>query len=118
MTRPSKKSIFLNAAEIIESRGLHKGAMIHPSFADRDSAPVCTMGALTIAITGSITGSAKACINKTDWPPMEYVILQEVNCDMCQYLGVSAVCKWNDNPQRTKEDVVAALRGAAEHVRG
>lgn len=32
------------------------------------------------------------------------------------YVGTDYICEWNNAPERTKEQVVAALRGAAQAV--
>ena len=82
----------LRAAEIIRERGLYKGDYGTPG------EPRCVLGALREAAgdeTGFATEEAASCL--------------------MSHLGREALCPslWNDAPERTADDVVAALQAAA-----
>lgn len=42
------------------------------------------------------------------------LVCQQAEIRLRKFLGVFDTTKWNDHPSRTKQDVIEALRGAAE----
>lgn len=91
------------AAEHIEVHGWHQGyywphpdLSLEPPYIDGD--PCCALGAI------SVVEGSDPVIEAT--PAMEELAL---------YLGMNTVlvADWNDMGYRTKEEVLAALRGAA-----
>ena len=90
--------ILLRAAELIEEKGWcqyhgvdHEGG-------------VCVIGAITMVNNSDIMGN-----NSNIFENDKYIHLVE------DYLGIAhfSIWCWNDAASRTKEEVVAALRGAA-----
>lgn len=90
---PSERQCLLDAATLIEDRGHCKGTR-----KDQRGA-YCVMGAISVAKDGDPFSVF------TDDPPgkllASYVHMQPVH--------------WNNMPERTKDEVVTALRGAALH---
>ena len=89
------REVLLKAADIIEEKGWYQGNMIGPK------GELCMLGALNVASDYSL----------------EYFNVRTVVRD---HLHISvkdksfSLSNWNDAPERTKEEVIAALRGAAE----
>ena len=94
-------SDYLNkAADIIEEKGWIQG-----DFETEDG--VCVNRAITL-VTWSDRGR-----------PMDIELSDQVRRALREYLSSAplSLYKWNDKPGRTKEEVLAALRGAAEATR-
>lgn len=60
-----------------------------------------------------IAGGIFAATNR-QWPTERYKVYDEARLEMNRFLGVDCLSEWNDAPERTKAEVVAALRAAAE----
>lgn len=84
--------VLLKAADYIDGHGWCQGAI-----ADEEGR-VCAVGAITM-----VTGGLDA--------PMGTRL--DVELLLYKYLGEIPVPDWNDRPERTKEQVTAALRSAA-----
>lgn len=107
------KEILLAAAEYIEKHGWQQyqyggryrhgyfldGQYRHEHFAATGDGPACLAGAI-----GSVTGKP---------PNLDGDVLRAVDTVIG---GRFIVSHWNDAPGRTKEEVIAALRAAAETV--
>ena len=113
------EDVLLKAAGIVEADGWHQG-YYYPEPApecfdderDRElsaTAPVCAMGAIRRAMTGyaDVTPFAE---EYTLFRQARHLLWQQVKSEYGGDLGVPV---WNDDPQRTKEDVVLALKRAA-----
>ena len=100
------------AADIVEKNGLHKGTFASGAligggaFTDKCC---CARGAINMAANGN--------------NPWETSEAGELAHDaLCKYLGISgrvdqSVADWNDDEDRTADEVLAALRGAAQAER-
>lgn len=95
--------ILLNAADLIERRG-------HTKNVRQDAAGrICLHGAIGLAITGDAL-----------WmEPAEFTVTERLH-DFRPDVGTFSyygweVAKWNNMPERTAEEVIALLRGAAYH---
>lgn len=84
--------VLRRAADIIERRGWCQNDY-------QDGAAVCILGALRLAITGNTDNHSDRVHNPAE--------------RLAKNLG-QAPWVWNDEPGRTKEEVIAALRSAAE----
>jgi hypothetical protein len=84
--------ILLDAADYIERHGWCQNVYAN------EFGNVCVMGAL---------------LHFVQWPDYPEGRAKEIMPRLTKYLGVTRVDNWNDAPGRTKEEVVAALRGAA-----
>lgn len=93
------RDVLRRAADEVERRGLAKGMLC-----DEESGAVCARGAIIAA-----TGLAPSFLH---WTPLS----QKADERLGEYLrlGWNEVPHWNNAPSRTKAEVVAALRGAAE----
>ncbi|MEU3052242.1 DUF6197 family protein [Streptomyces griseus] len=101
----------LAAADQISAHGWHQGAL-HPVEAypnegipDMTTAPACAMGAIFAQSSDSTTGAAaiEHLRESLGLPGME------------SWEGPKhPVAAWNDDPSRTAEDVILALKRAAE----
>ena len=104
------REVLLKAADLVEERGLAK-------FTQEDkSGAVCVQGAIQIALYGRPFSN--------DWSPEataanvvfgKYVKANGPDPERALDNG-SGNAHWNNMPTRTKEEVVAALRGAADSV--
>lgn len=98
------------AAILLESNGLFKGAYYDARQSVRrdryaEDCRMCTMGAINTAVTG----------NPDATPAWEesHGRVHELYAAVEQFLGVRSLADWNDAEERTQEEVVAALKGAA-----
>lgn len=85
--------VLRHAARIIEERGHAKGAL------EDDEGGVCALGAILVASSGS----------SNDWGPNG----REASCALSNTVGYS-IAGWNNRPERTASEVIAALRAAAD----
>jgi hypothetical protein len=95
--------MFLDAADYIEQRGHYKGQYFKRGVYDYAGSifpPACLVGAMMAAVH----------IDTGDEPPP---IVNRGENYMNDYLGVNDCTTWNDRPERTAEEVITALRGAA-----
>ena len=100
--------VLSRAADAIQERGHCKG-----NFVDA-AGNLCVAGALYLAAGLPVVGIAKP---RDGWDAAKsYADADEAAAAFRRYVG-SSVYTWNDQPERTKEEVVAALRAAAEQHR-
>ncbi|SRR5258706_1739766 len=78
---------YLKAIEVLEQRGWCKGKLIN------DQGQVCMAGAIQIATCNSYTLQRKALT--------------------LMHLTLGMISRWNDAPERTKDEVIAKLKEAA-----
>lgn len=108
-------SILNRAAELIETNGLWKGAFTSHDvevydtydtvFPEDGTCARCTEGAILKAL----------CEQGVDLD-MEFGIVDKVFDVLREELGVEAIYKWNDDPIRTRDEVVGALRKTAHRL--
>jgi hypothetical protein len=93
------------AADIIERNGHCKG-FYYDASVDLSPAecPVCPLGALALAM-----GATNPKTDRAFGSPAEIALER--------YLDIVSVADWNDAPDRTPAEVIAALRGAAQAER-
>jgi hypothetical protein len=95
---PWRKAL-LDAADYIEEHGWCQGSLTS------DGGRVCAGGAVLMAHSGSLT---------TNYPlgsvPDKAIYMLEKYVDASHYFGIAS---WNDAKERTKGEVVAAMRGCA-----
>ncbi|KPI09907.1 hypothetical protein OV450_3398 [Actinobacteria bacterium OV450] len=94
MTPEQTRQILGEAIKVLERDGWHQGGLVAADGA------VCAMGAINRAATGSahdytMAGALAVCT-------LQMSIGQQVP-------------QWNDDPSRTKEDVILAMKKAAHH---
>jgi hypothetical protein len=111
VTATTVREALLAAAEEIEQRGWYQGnwysgsseyAHLQPPWC-----PKCVQGALCQAVTGWPVPIVDAA--GFDLYIASLLVLEQV-------LGVSELGSWNDSEARTQDQVVAALRTAAEQA--
>ena len=98
-TKPAEpwRRLLLDAANAIEQRGWVQGELCN----DKTGA-VCTVGALNVAAFGVAFPTGVEC---------HYYLYAVTN--FCKTHRIRYIPDWNDEGDRTKEQVVAALRDAA-----
>lgn len=89
---PVERDTLLKAADRIERDGHHKGSAYDPVSRNR----FCLVGAITMEAGHHDIFRAAAKLFES-------------------HLGRHDIVAWNDAPERTKEEVVSALRAAALH---
>lgn len=92
---PDTKAL-LDAADYIEAHGLHKGSYREMGALER-MPKVCAIGGIIMATDD---GSARS----------------DAGVRLANFIGATqdhGIPDWNDAPERTADEVVAALRGAA-----
>lgn len=104
------------AASIVQANGLMKGGLYDTEAveagADRESVRVCAVGAIHTAVAGTpVLGLSEDC----DLQP-QVILADMARAALGQHVG-GPVPRWNDNPDRTAEDVEAALRATAAKLR-
>ena len=108
MIDPYADELRNRAADELESRSLCKGALARDAdgfsldFLDGSrAAAFCTWGALSWA----------AHLVHPEWDRRDlHSAADFIVGDILEELGVDSIGEWNDDPERTKEEVVAALR--------
>lgn len=93
------------AAEVLEAAAVwvdHEGFV---QFTNERDGLLCTQGAVT-ALAMRLIPNWSQCM-----PVLELAVSAT-----SEYVGMTLVT-WNDTPGRTKDEVVSALRGAAEELR-
>ena len=100
------------AADTLQARGFHQGMFTANEY--DENAPVCAWGAINAALGYDPAGMwERAPGSGADHAPaLSVAAMTALNC----HLGTSAI-HWNDEPGRTADEVVAALRGAAADAR-
>lgn len=102
------------AANIIERNGWYQGSYFDRYALDGERSPndcpVCTLGALNVAL-GALNPSHDVDLNG----PAEMALRRYLNLDDSD--GADSLADWNDRRCRTAEQVVAALRAAAQAER-
>ena len=96
------------AADIVEHNGWNQGDYYRPEGGKQpQDCPVDTTGALNLALGA-------------DTPSHDIQPDSPAEVALMKYLGIEYVPGWNDAPDRTAEQVIAALRSAAaaERERG
>lgn len=109
VTAPTKRrrpwqKMLLEAANIVERRGLAKGRQ------EDDDGHVCVQGAISIAATGATVNNGDAYCLATKMLS-RYLRATGVEERLAPETGCAY---WNNQPERTQEDVVGALRAAAD----
>lgn len=100
------------AADIVGRNGLHKGSFcaMGPDLPKMlSNRACCARGAINLAANG-------------DNPQQISDVGEEAHTALCAYLGIAdeedgSVADWNDDENTTAEQVIAALRGAAQAER-
>lgn len=87
--------LLAEAAQVVEKRGLFKG-----DFEDYPGGPVCMLGTMNVALTGDADN---------EWLASGYADPAVV----ADAIGLGDIPMWNDEEDRTKKDVVKALKLAA-----
>lgn len=106
------KQLLECAADHLDRVGLHKGAYLAREAyvdyvtADAASLPCCALGAIRVCAGLYTTDDAY-------WDADRNRDAERAAFALSRFLGHQFIPRWNDAPERTKEEVVAALRGAA-----
>jgi len=104
------------AAAVVEANGLMKGGLYdtdaYEKGTPREQCRVCTVGAIHTAVAGTpVIGLSE------DGDLQPNVILADMaRAALGHHIGYG-VPAWNDNPERTAEDVVTAMRETAASLR-
>lgn len=99
----SPAEILLKAADVIETRGWHQGALVDPC-----GTGVCALGAISIAVD-EIPDAQDTWAS--DHPgTVAVALLGEWIYDRYGY----GITYWNDRDGQTKDEVVAGMREAAK----
>ncbi|WP_420032309.1 DUF6197 family protein [Streptomyces sp. cg28] len=111
-TRSEIATVIEKAADVIRTNGLHKGYLYDEQQAEAGTAleqcPVCLIGAINIAV-----------YQVPRWPVEEKnlsPLAQEAVAALEKTIG-EAVPGWNDDPARTKDDVITALTDTVNRLR-
>ncbi|MEU0818866.1 DUF6197 family protein [Streptomyces mirabilis] len=106
--------IYLKAAEVIRTNGHYKGAYygwgesgVGITLAPAEC-PVCTAGALSVAISGQPVPTS----DEFDVVALDFARRTRLPFDL--NWPTIAIGDWNDDPERTAADVIAALELAAK----
>lgn len=114
MSAAPDPTLLRKAADIIEERGLHKGSFVDRAAADEATCAPCTLGALLIAAGAEIRANANSG-NFYLWPTAaRFARVDSTLNYLEQFVHTQHLPDWNDEPDRTKEDVVRTLRAAAD----
>ena len=113
MSTPTIADVLDEAAAVIRRNGWHQGYFFRGRDHGRpENCAVCTMGAINIAIFGKpVVSDLQQTAEQSQLGHDSYVAVEQfVNTAM----GLGG---WNDESDRTVEEVLAALEGAARAER-
>ena len=99
--------VLSKARDVLAERGWHQG-----DFATAPDGAVCAVGACSVAAYGMPTMIAET-FGDPDGETLLRLI-RDVICDSQYADPMSTIAQWNDDPSRTYEDVVLALKQAEE----
>ena len=114
--------ILSKAAEILERDGWHQGS--YYKIPDKqwtptsemveaaETAPVCSMGALYRAVSGSASLHPTVKLAQDEWRANAKG-LGEATKRLAKQIGTDCIIDWNDEVGRSKEDVILAFKKAA-----
>lgn len=116
--------IYLKAADVIRTNGHYKGAYFEPSpesgvgvTPSPSECAVCIAGALSIAISGDPTPDRDANPDREHYDVIAGRLADLIHAEGDPLLApVGRLAGWNDMPERTTDDVIAALEQAAREV--
>lgn len=114
--------VLTRAADHMERVGLHKGDMYNTGLADTGvlimDCQVCTWGALYFALQGwpryGIVDPEKLALADR----VADALLDHLGLDGSDYDVADPIAAWSDDPDRTKDEVVNALRETAASLVG
>lgn len=111
--------ILRTAADLIQTRGLYKGAFVDPS-QPPETAPFCALGAIDVAagVTRPVydTKYERTYLSSDGTePPPGAIDASMVASDLLRW-EVGTVLQWNDDPKRTRGEVVNTLRRTADSI--
>lgn len=102
------------AANVIKRNGLHKGDMYAPvGLKPASQCPVCTYGALAVAIHGTPLLNLNRELRELKPAADALALHLGFGTELTEF----AIPGWNDDMERTAEQVITALRGAAQAER-
>lgn len=111
---------YLKAAQVIRTNGHNKGDYFaYPEAGvgvcpSRTGSPVCAVGALTLVVTGDPVPETGALGDEVDALVADFAVRTIGRHDRND--PIFAVATWNDAPERTPADVIAAFEQAAREV--
>lgn len=105
----STATVLRGAADVIRRNGWHQDSYYDSGYPDlpKNECPVCARGAINIAANGL--------------PDLTSDVTDAADDAMHQYLGIDgqfphSLADWNDAPERTADEVIAALEAAADRL--
>lgn len=106
-----------HAADIVQYRGVFKGAFIDPD-EPPETAAVCAWGALRLA-TGIEAIDHDDAHDRTYLRPIDHplwtsMVYQTARDALTNVIDHFAIPPWNDQPGRTSTEVISAMRQAAD----
>ncbi|MFE9372310.1 hypothetical protein ACFYM2_21420 [Streptomyces sp. NPDC006711] len=119
MTDPQLAAVYRKAANIIRENGHHQGAYLDGTLLltrTRQTVPVDATGALSLVITGAPV------------PPADLIDCPQLYQDAVAFLSrrirsaivdtdpEERIADWNDEPERTADEVIAALESVARDI--
>lgn len=114
MTTIPDPQIYRAAADVIRENGWHKNEYFRPvSDVPPAKCPVCLMGAVLVAAVGTpqhIHDEGGEC-DETCFP-LVWLATFMTKAGYCD-TDAMGIADWNDEPERTVDEVVAALEAAA-----
>jgi hypothetical protein len=105
--QPVGPNVYERAIEVLRERGWHQH-----SLESQMGGGVCILGAVSIAL------NQRTAFGDLDYPPCSLVsdlreVIRGAGWEPDKGVDLSAVVAWNDEPQRTVEDVLLVLKHAA-----
>ncbi|MFJ7999046.1 hypothetical protein ACIQ7D_18125 [Streptomyces sp. NPDC096310] len=97
-------TLFRQAATEMSTRGHHQGHFTCPT------GEVCTVGALSVAVTGNPVPAEK--VDASTWAAIEY-LSPRIDSNIVDEDPIERIADWNDRTSTTPSDVLAVLEAAA-----
>lgn len=119
MSNPQLAVVYRQAADVIRNNGHHQGGYLDGArllTRTRQTVPVDATGAVSLVLTGEPV------------PPADLVDCPELYQDAVKFLGSrihstiadwdpeERIADWNDQPERTADEVIAAFESAADDI--
>ncbi|MEV5944495.1 hypothetical protein, partial [Streptomyces sp. NPDC051994] len=119
MSNPKLADIYREAAQVIGKNGHHQGAYLDGSrllTRSRTTVPVDATGSLSLVITGDPVPPADLVDCPQLYQDAVMFLASRIRSAAAAWDSEERIADWNDEPDRTSAEVVAAFESAANDI--
>ncbi|MFK0182490.1 hypothetical protein ACIQVR_41810 [Streptomyces xanthochromogenes] len=119
MTNPQLAAVYEKAADVIRLNHHHKGAFYDGMATltrERSQVAVCSLGALSLVLTGSPQPPADFDDCDPTYQDAVWFLSWRIQSAVVSEDPEERIADWNDQSERTEEEVAAAFESAARDI--